>query len=93
MLTYKEALDDMLVRKKLVQAQCEDCWTVEAEMAVKALRKQVPLKPYLTKCDIRCSKCKKILKKQISDRYYPDYCSRCGQRIDWGKEKLMEEEL
>ncbi len=36
-MTYKEALKDWKIRKRLVQAQCEGCWTEEAELAIKAL--------------------------------------------------------
>ena len=36
-MTYREALNDWLVRKRAVQAQCETCWGEEAELAIKAL--------------------------------------------------------
>ncbi|MBR0420261.1 MAG: hypothetical protein IJI66_13960 [Erysipelotrichaceae bacterium] len=87
MTTYKEALEDMLIRKKMVQAQCESCWTEEAEMAIRALEKQIPLKPYLTKHQIRCSGCKAMLRSVESGNKLPMYCSRCGQRIEQLKEE------
>ena len=36
-MTYRQALNDWLVRKRAVQAQCETCWGEEAELAIKAL--------------------------------------------------------
>ena len=36
-MTYRQALNDWLVRKRAVQSQCETCWGEEAELAIKAL--------------------------------------------------------
>lgn len=85
MVTYREALEDMLTRKRMVQAQCESCWTEEAEMTIKALEKQVPMKPYLTEQHVRCTVCRKMITKIGIDRKLPLYCSRCGQRIAWSE--------
>ena len=40
--TWEDALKDWKIRKKAVQMQCECCWTQEAELAIKALEKQIP---------------------------------------------------
>lgn len=46
------------------------------ENAIKALEKQVPVKPILENNYI-CGSCKKTLKEGR------DYCPNCGQKIDW----------
>ena len=69
-----EAYEDMQIRKKMVQAQCESCWTKNAELGLLALEKQIPKKTNYNQ-GIRCSECGGI----VTPRY--SYCPHCGQRL------------
>ena len=52
------------------------------KVAIKALEKQVPEKPY--KIDgWHCGACKKRI---YTTSIKPIYCSNCGQKLDWGEE-------
>lgn len=90
---WAEAYEDMQIRKKMVQAQCESCWTDNAELGLKALERQIP-KHVLLESDgyadgypvyeAVCPDCGEIL----DDEYDPDqkhdpFCPCCGQRLDW----------
>ena len=47
------------------------------KLAVKALQKQIPKKPYWERCDLNCKVCGEVV-------YADDnYCLSCGQAIDW----------
>ena len=61
------------------------------DMAIKAIKKQVPTKPdvheeeYIT--DFKCPKCgcrllSRTVGKHVAGSCYP-YCFMCGQHIDW----------
>lgn len=58
-------------------------------LAIEALEKQIPKKPYLEEDKIwRCSVCNNGLRFK-RDVYVPDgqnFCMCCGQAIDWGDE-------
>ena len=58
-----------------------------AEIAIEALEKQIPKKPlYTNKGTVtRCPVCEAIHLRCISS-VEVDYCSRCGQAIDWSEE-------
>ena len=84
----------MLTRKKLVQAQCESCWTDKAELAVIALKKQIPEKPKIKKYETDtdaylyeayCPNCKTFITAMNEDEDYetPSYCDYCGQALKW----------
>ena len=87
---FEKALQDWKIRKKMVQAQCESCWSEEAELAIVALEKQIP---------------KKVIDIHVDEYYCPvcgaehtggydalnsnsridKYCPECGQALDWSK--------
>ena len=82
-MSFKELLERLRKRKDDLWNRNRFAWTEEDEMSMKTVRKQVPRKPYQNEYDIRCSECKKRLILKGSKLYYPKYCSRCGQKIDW----------
>lgn len=57
------------------------------EVAIKHLKKQIPVKPKREDNDrTYCPICRNPDIRWIKD--FPDsYCWRCGQRLDWGNEK------
>lgn len=57
-----------------------------AEMAIEALEKQIPIKPiYTNNGTVTRCKCGAIHFQSIPNIKL-DYCSRCGQAIDWSEE-------
>ena len=74
-------MEDYTDDEKMLQA---------AEMAVKALELQDPSKPETSEeledltIDCYCPRCKKLVSWSGSSRAAePNYCSRCGQKLDW----------
>ena len=70
--------------------------TIEAlDMAIKALEKQIPMKPYyegdgywdgeLVYDYAKCPICGHDFEYGIND-WEADYCSDCGQKLDWSDE-------
>ena len=63
------------------------------EIAIEALEKQIPKKPYKTKepisqkqNDYYCSVCKRYLGDDMELKHaclQPEYCQHCGQALDW----------
>ena len=76
----------------LIKAYGGKCTHEVRQEAIKALQKQIPMKPnniktifdfsgryYMTKGD--CPVC------NIEELYKSDfYCNKCGQKLDWGEE-------
>ena len=68
------------------------CSVEEMNIAIKALEKQIPKKPYKTKEHKQnnwyCSICKCYLGDDMELQYaclQPKFCEHCGQRIDWSE--------
>lgn len=57
-------------------------------VACEALEKSVPMKPKISSFGVmRCPKCQGKVGERVSNISYQncsDYCSNCGQRINWG---------
>ena len=49
-MTLDEAIELTEIRKKMVQAQCEDCWSEDAEIGLNCM--------YIVKELIRCKDCR-----------------------------------
>ena len=62
-------------------------YTIAFETAIEALEKQIPKKPIYTNegTVTRCPICKAIHFHCLPS-IEVDYCSRCGQAIDWSEE-------
>jgi hypothetical protein len=55
--------------------------TSYANLAIEALKKQVPLKPTTFGKDLfDCAFCGRVLK-----RHSHNYCPKCGQALDWSE--------
>ena len=80
---WVEAYEDMKIRKKMVQAQCESCWTNNAELGLVALKTQVPVEVTDIHVDeFFCPVCGSEIPHDIDD-VKPNYCEVCGQRLKW----------
>lgn len=85
------------VKNNFVQDLAENayinmCSVEEMNIAIKALEKQIPKKPYKTKEHKQnnwyCSICKCYLGDDMELQYaclQPKFCGHCGQRIDWSE--------
>ena len=75
-------------RKKLSHDRCEgyDCYDNSVKVIADALEKQIPKKPIMIKDTAEtyyiCSECEMEV-----DRFDDNYCSDCGQKLDWTKEE------
>lgn len=75
-------------RKTLSHDSCEgyDCYNNSVKVIADALEKQIPKKPIMRK-DVAetyyiCPECEWEV-----DKFDDNYCSDCGQKLDWAKEK------
>ena len=55
------------------------------ETVIWALEKQVPQKPLAFRADYKCPICDKTF--MFGNSIKPNYCKRCGQKLDWSEEK------
>ena len=94
-MTYEEAISILTKDRALclfnpmtgdVEPLNEDCrMSAEAlNIAIEALEKQIPKKPYDIVC---CPLCKIEVELQPIDTEQVTYCLHCGQAIDWSDDK------
>ena len=75
-------------RKKLSHDSCEgyDCYDNSVTVIADALEKQIPKKPIMIKDTAEtyyiCPECEWGV-----DRFDDNYCSDCGQKLDWSSEE------
>lgn len=75
-------------RKKLDHKRCEgfDCYENSVKVIAEALEKQIPKKPIMVKDRAEtyyiCSECEMEV-----DKFDDNYCSDCGQKLDWSNEE------
>lgn len=78
-MTEQEAIRD--IKRQLWEINSEDAditlSTESLKMAIKALEKQIPMKPIVGKLFAECPICR-------NDEIFNEmYCSHCGQKLDW----------
>ena len=56
-----------------------DPWA--AEIAVRAMRKQIPTPIIIENGFVKCTECGKYIRFPLIDKY--NNCPECGQAIDW----------
>ena len=81
-MTYEEAIENL---KYLISDDCTDTqhdFVKEIKIAIEALEKQIPKKPYWETYD--GWHCKSCGLNVFSDEYF---CPVCGQEIDWGDDE------
>lgn len=69
---------------------CNKCeGSIAYNMAIKALEKQIPKKPYDVDTECKTFDCPACLSKLYADEDVRDciYCCVCGQALDWGEEE------
>lgn len=69
---------------------CDKCEvTIAYDMAIKALEKQIPKKPYDVDTERKTFDCPECLSKLYADEDVRDcgYCCICGQKIFWEEDE------
>ena len=84
-MTIKEAISCLKSYKKYLKDH-NICGREEIDVAIEALEKQIPKKPIMRK-DVAetyyiCPECEWEV-----DKFDDNYCSDCGQKLDWSSEK------
>ena len=80
-MTYEEAIKQL----NSIAIYHFDKYTADAiNMAIDALEKQIPKKPYDIVC---CPLCKIEVELQPIDTEQVTYCLHCGQAIDWSDDE------
>lgn len=55
------------------------------QLAIKALKKQVPMKPKFYNCNYYCNGCGDLVGcKDTIMKWDYSFCKNCGQKLDWG---------
>ena len=84
-MTIKEAISCLKSDKEYLKDH-NICDGEEIDIAIEALEKQIPKKPIMRK-DVAetyyiCPECEWEV-----DKFDDNYCSDCGQKLDWAKEE------
>ena len=84
-MKLKEAISCLKADKKYLKDH-NICDGKEIGIAIDALEKQIPKKPIMVKDTAEtyyiCSECEMEV-----DKFDDNYCSDCGQKLDWSSEK------
>lgn len=85
-MTEKEALEFF---EGFIKTAPVNPYTQSAKLAIKALEKQIPKKPYDIDTERKTFDCPECLSKLYADEDVRDcgYCCICGQALDWSDEK------
>lgn len=96
----KQDLDTVISHMQILKDWLGDSLTQKSfkesiDIAIKCVKKQIPKKPYyegdgyadgnLVYDYATCPICSHAFEYGIND-WESDYCSECGQRLDWGNE-------
>lgn len=82
---YQEALNTL---EKHAHESPKIEWVLihEVNAIQELVDKETPMKPIFDRMDLLCGRCESVGIKDYNELVNEVYCSRCGQRIDWGKE-------
>lgn len=85
-MTEKEALEFF---EGFIETAPVNPYTQSAKLAIKALEKQIPKKPYDVDTERKTFDCPECLSKLYADEDVRNcgYCCVCGQALDWSEEE------
>ena len=85
-MTTKEALDFF---EGFIKTAPVNPYTQSARLAIKALEKQIPKKPYDVDTECKTFDCPECLSKLYADEDVRNcsYCCVCRQALDWSEEE------
>lgn len=65
--------------------ECRNQMFESIYLAIEALEKQIPKKPYrITNDIIHCSVCTNPIR--LGEKFCDNFCDACGQAIDWSED-------
>lgn len=84
-MTEKEALEFF---ERFIKTAPVNPYTQSAKLAIKALERQIPKKPYDVDTERKTFDCPECLSTLYINKDMRDcgYCCICGQALDWGDE-------
>lgn len=84
-MTEKEALEFF---EGFIKTAPVNPYTQSAKLAIKALKRQIPKKPYDVDTERKTFDCPECLSTLYINKDMRDcgYCCICGQALDWGDE-------
>lgn len=84
-MTEKEALEFF---EGFIKTAPVNPYTQSAKLAIKALERQIPKKPYDVDTERKTFDCPECLSTLYTNKDMRDcgYCCICGQALDWGDE-------
>lgn len=85
-MTEKEALEFF---ERFIKTAPVNPYTQSAKLAIKALERQIPKKPYDVDTERKTFDCPECLSTLYINKDVRDcgYCCICGQALDWSDEK------
>ena len=94
-MTTEEAIELIENDLKLYSKDLSSKYKNGLRMAISALEKQIPKKPYIQQDDrnndcLECPSCDSFIGYEYDCRdehYQINYCPCCGQAIDWSEEE------
>lgn len=84
-MTIKEAIEKLNKERDI---KCQDCNVKHYDLAIEALKKQIPTRPIIKSwCPAYCPSCHAELSENKGDGYYKHYTNLkvcdCGQKLKW----------
>ena len=94
-MTEQEAISCLKADKEYL-TDMKICDGEEMDIAINALEKQIPKKPYIQQVEIEdydrdcmeCPSCDSFLGYETDckeEHYQDNYCPNCGQKLDWSE--------
>ena len=94
-MTNQEAIETIKIAIAEVEWNYPMDYSIAFDMAITALEKQIPKKPYIQQDDrnndcMECPSCDSFIGYEYDCRdghYQINYCNYCGQKLDWSDEE------
>lgn len=94
-MTKQEAIETIKIAIAEVEWNYPMDYSIAFDMAMDALEKQIPKKPYIQQDDrnndcMECPSCDSFIGYEYDCRdghYQINYCNYCGQKLDWSEEE------
>ena len=82
-----DAIDELVKFKDSLDTRSESLLIELVDIAINAIKKQIPMKMPGTYTDYKCAVCGRRIRSGKGSSSYKsrdNFCQRCGQAVDWG---------
>lgn len=79
--------EQMAINRLLTGNTAHSCKADYIKLAIKALEKQVPMKPRFYAHNYHCPECENLVGNNEFKWQRFLYCDKCGQKLDWSEYK------